>query len=219
MRCPECDVRFHFNSQDHFTLTVDDLLAGRRNYQFSGANCPECEAAIVVRQEATSIGPGLNTLGEAEVVFPTPTKVPVVSPEVPPEYANDFREAHSVLHLSPKSSAALSRRVLQKLLHNHFQIRKRELVEEIKELLGKNLLPTHLAENLDAIRNVGNFAAHPTKDTNTTAIIAVEPGEAEWTLELIDQLFDFCFVQPAKAKKSRDSLNAKLAAAGKKPMM
>jgi len=41
-------------------------------------------------------------------------------------------------------------------------------------------LPGHLAEDLDAIRNVGNFAAHPMKSTHTGDIVEVEPQEAEW---------------------------------------
>jgi hypothetical protein len=37
--------------------------------------------------------------------------------------------------------------------------------------------------NIDAIRNVGNFAAHPLKSTNTGLILDVEPSEAEWPLD------------------------------------
>jgi hypothetical protein len=33
---------------------------------------------------------------------------------------------------------------------------------------------------LDAIRTIGNFAAHPIKSTSSGEIVDVEPGEAEW---------------------------------------
>ena len=46
----------------------------------------------------------------------------------------------------------------------------------------------------------------------------VEPKEAEWLLNWLDGLFDFYFVQPARAKARRDALNAKLQDAGKPPM-
>jgi hypothetical protein len=41
----------------------------------------------------------------------------------------------------------------------------------------------------------------------------VEPGEAEWTLDVLEILFDFYFVQPARLKAKRDALNKKLAEA------
>jgi len=48
--------------------------------------------------------------------------------------------------------------------------------------------------------------------------VDVEPDEAEWNLNVLEQLFDFYYVQPARAKKIRDALNAKRKAAGKSPM-
>jgi len=56
------------------------------------------------------------------------------------------------------------------------------------------------------------------KDTSTNEILPVEPHEAEWNLEVLEGLFDFFYVQPAKAKARRAALDAKLAAAGKPPM-
>lgn len=75
-----------------------------------------------------------------------------------------------------------------------------------------------LAESVDAIRNIGNFAAHPMKSTSTGEIVEVGPGEAEWILDVIEALFDFYFVQPAKLKAKRDALNSKLHDLGKPPM-
>lgn len=46
----------------------------------------------------------------------------------------------------------------------------------------------------------------------------VEPGEAEWLLDVLEGLFDFYFVQPANAQRKRDALNEKLKAAGKPGM-
>jgi len=79
-------------------------------------------------------------------------------------------------------------------------------------------LPQDLADNIDAIRNIGNFAAHPNKSKSTGDVVPVEPHEAEWNLEVLESLFDFYFVQPAKAKARRDALNKKLTDAGKPPL-
>jgi hypothetical protein len=54
-----------------------------------------------------------------------------------------------------------------------------------------------------------------TKSTTTGAIIDVEPGEAEWNLDVLESLFEFYFVGPAAAAKRKSQLNTKLKAAGK----
>ena len=86
-----------------------------------------------------------------------------------------------------------------------------DLSKEIQQVLDNNTLPTSVAENVDAIRNIGNFAAHPNKSTSTGEVLPVEPEEAEWTLDVLELLFDFYYVQPARAKAKRDALNKKLA--------
>ena len=74
-----------------------------------------------------------------------------------------------------------------------------------------------MAKSVEAIRVIGNFAAHPVKSTNSGTVVDVEPGEAEWLLEVLEGLFDFYFVQPAVLKKKREALEAKLKEAGKPP--
>ncbi|HYU64837.1 MAG TPA: DUF4145 domain-containing protein, partial [Candidatus Paceibacterota bacterium] len=113
---------------------------------------------------------------------------------------------------------ALSRRSLQHILREKGGVKNGDLSNEIQEVLDSNKLPSDIAQNLDAIRNIGNFAAHPTKSTSTGEIVDVEPEEAEWNLEVLEQLMDFYYVKPALAKKKRDELNAKLASTGKPPI-
>jgi hypothetical protein len=139
-------------------------------------------------------------------------------PEVPDPYASDFREAVEVLPSSPKASAAISRRNLQAILRDKHSVKKSDLSKEIEEFIARPSTPSSLTEVIDAVRNVGNFAAHPMKDTNTGEIVDVEPHEAEWLLDVLEALFDFTFVQPAQNKARRDALNKKLSNAGKPPM-
>ncbi len=143
---------------------------------------------------------------------------PKLSLHVPEELRNEYDEASLVLPLSPKASAALSRRCLQRLLREHLQIKKKDLFQEIDELLNNGGLPSYLSAAVDAIRNIGNFAAHPLKCTNTGEIVDVEPGEAEWTLDVLEMLFDFYFIQPKDAQAKKDALNLKLQSLGK-PLM
>lgn len=49
-------------------------------------------------------------------------------------------------------------------------------------------------------------------------LVDVEPGEAEWNLDVLEGLFDFYFVGPAESQKKREALEKKLAGAGKPPL-
>ena len=138
--------------------------------------------------------------------------------EVPPKLAADYREACLVISDSPKASAALSRRCLQHVLRDCAKVTPADLYNEIQQVMDGKQLPSYIIESIDAVRNIGNFAAHPAKSKSTGEIIDVEPGEAEWNLDVLESLFDFYFVQPALIKKKRDALNAKLKDAGKPPM-
>ena len=141
-----------------------------------------------------------------------------VETEVPERYKKDFIESCSVLQFSPKASAALSRRILQDILSEKFEIKSRSLDKQIETFIAMKDTPSYLAKAIDAVRNIGNFAAHPLKDTNTGEIVEVEPGEAEWLLEVLEGLFDFTFVQPIRLEKKKNALNQKLQSIGKPPM-
>jgi hypothetical protein len=187
--------------------------------------CPECERLIVLlrrgsyRVQHSEYGShaSLDSIEEEQVLFPK-SIIREVAAEVPESYKQDYLEACAVLPMSPKASAALSRRLLQDVIRNKFGIQHSNLAQEIDEFIGSEGVPTYLANAVDAIRNVGNFAAHPLKEKDTGAIVDVEPGEAEWLLEVLEAMFDFAFVQPKRLEERQESLNAKLKAMGKPPM-
>jgi hypothetical protein len=52
-------------------------------------------------------------------------------------------------------------------------------------------------------------------DKTALQIIDVEPEEAEWCLEILEECFQHFFVGPAIASEKIAALDAKLAAAGK----
>jgi len=157
------------------------------------------------------------TTSKRIMVYPDKPARTFDTTEVPKEHASDYDEACAVIHLSPKASAALSRRCLQAILREQ-GFSARTLSDEIQLALDSGKLPGHIADNLDAVRNVGNFAAHSLKDTNSGEVLEVEVGEAEWNLEVLEALFDFFYIQPMKAKERRGALNEKLKAAGKPEM-
>jgi hypothetical protein len=216
MQCPHCLQYFHG------TWEASLLGKDRKNYWgIRSTECPACGQLVV------EFGSGGVDTGSGKLLF-VPMQMRLIHPkavsrspipsEVPREFAVDYAEGCLVLADSEKASAALSRRCLQHLLRGKAGITEGNLAGEIQQVLDSKQLPTHLADDLDAVRNIGNFAAHPLKSTSTGEIVEVESQEAEWSLNVLEQLFDFYFVQPARAKARRDALNAKLQGAGKPGM-
>lgn len=142
------------------------------------------------------------------ILYPTTTPREPLGPGLPTSYRDDVDEAAKVLPISPKACAALSRRCLQKLLRDKGGVKPGDLSAEIDEVLPK--LPEDLATQVDAIRHFGNFAAHPNKSTATGEIIDVEPDEAEWTLDVLESMLNFYFVEPEARKARLGKLDAKL---------
>ncbi len=158
------------------------------------------------------------TQGAVRLVHPkTVSRSPCPS-QVPKDLAGDYTEACLVLDDSPKGSAALSRRCLQHLLRGHAKVKPGDLANEIQQVIDGKTLPSHLVEAIDGVRNLGNFAAHPIKSKSSGEIVDVEPGEAEWNLDVLESMFDFYFVQPQVITQKRAALNKKLSDAGK-PLM
>lgn len=220
MKCPHCRVAFH--NEPTFTFLGGD---DGGTYGASTSTCPACKRIIVLLvsgegylQQTGGDIVGLRTVTRRYYVVPRTPLRPAPPAEVPRDIADDFREACVVLGDSPKASAALSRRCLQHVLRQAAGVNPSDLAREIQEVLDSGKLPTHLAESIDAVRNIGNFSAHPLKSTSTGEILPVEPHEAEWNLDVLEALFDFYYVQPAAIAKKREALNKKLADAGKPPL-
>jgi len=97
----------------------------------------------------------------------------------------------------------------------------RDLSAEIDLLLNepdpRKATPYRLRETIDAIRNSGNLSAHPIDDKTALQVIDVEPHEAEWCLEILEECFQHFYVGPAVAKARKIAVDEKLALAGKPP--
>jgi hypothetical protein len=112
----------------------------------------------------------------------------------------------------PKSFSRLISRCLQNILHES-GYKAANLALEIDLLLNesdpKRAITLRLRDTIDAIRNFGNFSAHPTNDKTALQIIEVEPHEAEWCLEILEECFEHFYVGPATAKVKKAGLNAR----------
>ena len=222
MKCPHCLKEIHGQEA---ALPVGQDADGM--WEVIRVTCPACNRFILflakyqVRRmihHGGSEGWTKGQLLEKLLCRPKGMLRPPPPNEVPEQIAEDYREACLVLPDSAQASAALSRRCLQHILRDVEKVKHGDLFSEIQEVLTRGKLPSHIAESLDAVRNIGNFAAHPTKSKSTGEIVPVEAGEAEWNLDVLEALFDFYFVQPEVIKKKRAALNTKLKDAGKPPL-
>ena len=218
MKCPRCDVAFHEDDNtwvDQFaTVAFDD---GSLHWACGVITCPECTGVII------GLGTTRHEYTPPEVwsiVYPS-SPPPKVSSDVPEALRADYIEAHQVLPISPKASAALSRRVLQGILNGQ-GYNQRNLYDQIQKVLAEEdpnkVLPTGLRGLMQAVHRFGNFSAHQITDLTTLQIIDVDPEEAEWCLGIIDVLFDHYFVGPALNAKMLSDLDQKLEQAGIKPI-
>lgn len=212
MKCPYCTVEIHEGFSHHSLLSFRNPLDEPSNIVALAMVCPACGEPIVRLQR--SYHGGQVDLG---LVWPRRAVRPSPPEEVPAEIAKDFNEAGLVLADSPAASAALSRRCLQAILRDQGYT-QRDLAKAIEAVLRDGRLPGWLAESVDAVRNIGNFADHPAKTTNSGEIVEVEKNESEWNLDVIEELFDFFYVQPSRDAARRAALNAKLAAVGSLPL-
>ena len=89
-----------------------------------------------------------------------------------------------IADLSPKASATLSRRCLQGIIRDFWQVKPGRLVDEIEAIKQKVDAATWVA--IDSVRKLGNIGAHMEKDINV--IVDVDPKEASLLVELVETL-------------------------------
>lgn len=120
MKCPHCSTGVSLEFEEHYVQQSKDYEQTGMGYQFAWDTCPECAEPIVILtfgkyvEEKSSSGHSYGEIegGKEEILYPRYVSRKVES-EVPDTYKADFLEACAVLPLSPKASAALSRRILQ----------------------------------------------------------------------------------------------------------
>jgi hypothetical protein len=126
MECPDCLVAI---APDFYPNPLLPKVSDKhgKNCMVYSAVCPVCEGRIIynkfVDRLAFSRPDPLSTkefekVQDTSLLFPKRKKPRQFSSDVPPRYVKDYEEASAVLDVSPKASAALSRRLLQRLLED-----------------------------------------------------------------------------------------------------
>lgn len=121
---------------------------------------------------------------------------------IPTAIVSDYEEACLIRDLSSKASATLSRRCLQGIIRDFWDVKKGKLVDEINSI--KDKIDPITWEAIDSVRSIGNIGAHMEKDINL--IIEVEPQEAQLLIGLIEFLIKDWYIAKHEKQKHLESI-------------
>jgi len=176
---------------------------------------PECKALIVRVRESEDFQEDNNP--KTWLAIPEDKQSVPIDDSIPHDFARDCREAWSILDQSPRMSSVLSRKILGDLLKQYAGADQYNLNSRIKAFIDDNRNPSRLRESLHYLREMGDFSAHTQTDVDGK-IVEVSREEAEWTLKVIADLFDYFIVGPEKDTRLRAEFDKKLKQAGRKPI-
>lgn len=181
---------------------------------------PKCKQLVVRVHENLNLPP--HAVADPEMLTRTWIARPrsasrPIDPLVPAPFRADYLEAAAILDSTPRMSAVLSRRILGDLLERYANQSQFSLTSRIDEFCKDTSHPSYIIENLHHFREVADFGAH-TQKNDQAEIIDVDRDEAEWTLDILDSLFDHFIVAPEKNRKIREAMDAKIAQAGRKAL-
>ncbi|MGA2395099.1 MAG: DUF4145 domain-containing protein [Candidatus Lustribacter sp.] len=123
---------------------------------------------------------------------------------VPAAIRADYVEACKTEPVSPRASAAFSRRCIRAILRDFYQIEERRLVDEIAAL--KDNVEEPVSEALHALHQIGSIAAHP--ESAPDAIVDVDPSEAAALIELTELLILETYVATERRRTTRKRAQA-----------
>lgn len=157
----------------------------KSHLELSFIHCPNCgEYTISAKGKGSAVDDVDITIRPQSMAYKFPDYIPQA-------IRSDYEEACSIVNLSPKASATLSRRCLQGMIRDFFQISKGSLFEEINAI--KDKIPTEQWAVLDGLRRIGNIGAHMEKDINL--IVDIEPDEAQKLIKLIELLLQQWYIE------------------------
>lgn len=126
-----------------------------------------------------------------------PSKARAFPVALPPQVLEDYREACLTAPLSPKVSAALSRRCLSSMLRDFWLVQHGSLSDELRQIKGTADPLTW--EAIESVRSTGMIG--PRMESEGAEIQETEPGEAELLIGLIETLVEDWYVAREERRK------------------
>ncbi|KXK17912.1 MAG: DUF4145 domain-containing protein [Fimbriimonadaceae bacterium] len=119
---------------------------------------------------------------------------------VPQEVQQAYREATRVRNISPRSFAVEIRRALEAICAEQ-GIASGKLDKQLQKLFEKTAMPANLKQVADALRVLGNMAAHfGQSPTSPAEVITID--------EFFRAVIEYVYVAPAKLASYRTKLDA-----------
>ena len=187
-KCPYCATILLDNQNCRSTnfnnKGVPDVHSSSTFFKLYTYFCPQCEKTTVLFNGLSDEIKGYSTA----II---PKSLAKQFPDyIPQQIREDYEEAYSIVNLSPKASATLSRRCLQGMIHDFWNVHEKNLNAEISVL--KDKIAVSEWKVLDSIRQLGNIGAHMEHDINL--IVDIDPDEAEKLLAVIEHFIDKWYV-------------------------
>jgi len=199
MECTHCGSDFEATPHT-FSLGIDQ----DGTWHVSSQRCPTCDRLIV--GVASKEGANYPAL-------PAGTVRAKLSEDVPADLASEYWAAAQVLPYSEEASAAISRRLLQRVLAAKAGAGYGGLADQIKRALVSPTMPPYLKEALETLVKLAKLESHEAKSYRCDSLAGVNQGEAMWLLEVLKPLFEFYYVQPALVARMRKPIEDRLSPA------
>lgn len=174
------------------TIVIDDSCININFYK-----CPHCNQYTI---KSTGIGKQVNDVNVPIRPLSSAKHFPSYVPEA---IRSDYKESYLIAKLSPKASATLSRRCIQGMIHDRWNIKLKNLNQEISSLQDE--IEPSLWSAIDSLRQLGNIGAHMEKDVNT--IVDIEPDEAQKLLTLVEILIKEWYIVPHEREELLSGIN------------
>lgn len=172
-------------------------------------SCPICRAKKILFLYRISVSDNKHNLYK---LYSIPELEDYAIPQLPPKpdsLKTTYEEAIKCLQFGAyRSSAAMFRRALQIIVRDILGSKEKWLASALKDLKGsKNLLGIILSSDFHQysyiIKEAGNQAAHPDKDTDLLDFTKQDALDLrDIFLEIVNELF----VNPAALKKAKENL-------------
>jgi hypothetical protein len=203
--CPNCNKELTVSDDDRRVSFADLTLPnadGPRRLVSKFVVCPNPECRkfslitslhhMEVNGKRTYTGKHIKTWA---LVPPSRARSFLIA--IPPHILQDYNEACLTLELSPKVTAALSRRCLSAMLRDYWQVQPGSLGDEFRQIKGTADPLTW--ETIESIRRRGMIGAH--MESEGAEILDVDPGEAELLIDLIETLIEDWYVTREERRK------------------
>ena len=178
VHCKDCDRRVE--GTVHGSYQFNDRADGPPR-RITLLNCPRCQHAIVIEETEH----WFDTWSSPKTVYPI--DLAGLSEEIPENLRNSFNEAVACFNARAfNASAIMCRRTLEALC-KELGVRNRNLASSLKAMGDDGHIEGSLTEWADALRIVGNEAAHDV-ECNVSSL------DSQDILEFTEALLDYLYV-------------------------